>query len=317
MTTDSFDQQTTQPMDLDPLRRPPGAVTATPAGAASAGAAPGWPAASGPSGSSGSPGSSDLSSASSSSGAPGSRAPAGSGSSAAAVSAGAPAGAAVATAVDLRRLRLRAGLAVQVEVQGGGQPAADPVQPELQFLAAISGKGVMVGPAAEAASAQAAPPALTLKAGQDVIVRGFTGQHEFAFGARVLQTFIDPFVYALLSYPAEVQARQVRQAPRLRTALPAHVQPADGAARDATVVDLSPHGALLHSTQPPGRVDDLLTLTVHAVVRDRRMDIVLPAKVRHTQAAGADGHHTGVQFVGVQDAEWLVLQALCGVSEAG
>lgn len=213
-------------------------------------------------------------------------------------------------ALDLRSLRLRAGLALQVTQAGA--TAADPSQPDLQFLAAISGKGVMVGPAAEAAAAGAAPPSLTLRPGQDVVVRGFTGQHDFCFTARVLQTFVDPFVYALLAYPAQVQARQVRQARRLGTALPAQVQAYGRPAGPATVVDLSPHGALLHTAQALGRPDDLVTLTLHAVVRDRRLDVLLHARIRHTQPAGADGQHTGVQFIGVQQQEWLVLQAMCG-----
>ncbi|MFZ5521319.1 MAG: PilZ domain-containing protein [Pseudomonadota bacterium] len=219
---------------------------------------------------------------------------------------------AAAQLLDLRSLRLRAGLALQVALAG----AADPAQPDLQFLAAISGKGVMVGPAAEAAAAGAAPPALTLKPGQEVLVRGFTGQHDFSFATRVLQTFVDPFAYALLAYPAQVQARQVRQAPRLRTAVPAQVQSFGADPVPATVVDLSPHGALLHTAQPLGRPDDLITLTLHAVVGDRRLDVLLHARIRHTQSAGTGGQHTGVQFIGVQQQEWLVLQAMCGVGEA-
>lgn len=221
---------------------------------------------------------------------------------------------AAAQLLDLRSLRLRAGLALQVTLAGAS--AADPAQPDLQFLAAISGKGVMVGPAAEAAAAGAAPPALTLKPGQEVLVRGFTGQHDFSFAARVLQTFVDPFVYALLAYPAQVQARQVRQALRLRTALPAQVQAFGTDPVAATVVDLSPHGALLHTAQALGRADDLITLTLHAVVRDRRLDVLLHARIRHVQPGG-DGQHTGVQFIGVQQQEWLVLQAMCAADDQG
>lgn len=243
----------------------------------------------------------------------GSAGPAGPGPGAALASAPSQA-ATAAQATDLRSLRLRAGLALQVTPAGAG--AADPAQPDLQFLAAISGKGVMVGPAAEAAAAGAAPPALTLRPGQDVVVRGFTGQHDFSFAARVLQTFVDPFVYALLAYPAQVQARQVRQAQRLRTALPAQVQAFGTDPVAATVVDLSPHGALLHTAQPLGRPDDLITLTLHAVVRDRRLDVLLHARIRHVQPGG-DGQHSGVQFIGVQQQEWLVLQAMCAADDQG
>lgn len=217
---------------------------------------------------------------------------------------------AVAGAVDLRSLRLRAGQALQVGLAGAAAP--DPAQPDLQFLAAISGKGVMVGPAAESAAAGAPPPSLGLRPGQDVVVRGFTGQHDFSFGARVLQTFVEPFVYALLAYPAQVQARQVRQSLRLRMALPAQVQTFGAPALPATVVDLSPHGALLHTAQPLGRPDDLLTLTLQGMVEERRMDVLLHARIRHQQGGGAQGQHTGVQFIGVQEREWLLLQAMCG-----
>lgn len=204
--------------------------------------------------------------------------------------------------VSLRHLRMRPGLSIRL---GLARPQGA-LHLEVQFLAAIAGKGVMVGPYSHEGSAHTG--SMGLSHGEDVVVQGFTGQHDFSFPARVLQTFVEPFVYALLTYPDVVQARQVRRAMRIRTALPAQVQAAGGAVpTDATVIDLSVAGALVRSPAALGAVDTRVTLSL----ADRSVPLLLNARICHTQPAQeGGGHHSGLQFLDVQQNDWLALHYL-------
>jgi hypothetical protein len=114
--------------------------------------------------------------------------------------------------LPLKALGLRSGMALQTRrlVEGTSKT-------EAQFFGAIEGKGIMVGPAGSGATQTGLAP------GEVCVVRGFTGQYEFSFVSKVLQTFEKPFAYALLVYPALVDAKQVRQSLRTKVAWPARV----------------------------------------------------------------------------------------------
>lgn len=118
--------------------------------------------------------------------------------------------------ISLKELGLRPGLALQVRrlVEGASKK-------EGQLFGAIENRGVMVGPQGPEGEDTG------LTEGDVCIVRGFTGQHEFSFISKVLQTYEKPFVYALLAYPTQVDARQVRQSLRTKTSWPVTVQLGD------------------------------------------------------------------------------------------
>ena len=105
----------------------------------------------------------------------------------------------------LADLGLKPGIALQVRrlVEGA-------TKKEAQLFGAIKDRGVMVGPQ----GTEGEDPGMT--EGDVCIVRGFTGQFEFSFVSKVIQTYEKPFVYALLVYPASVDARLVRQSMRTR-----------------------------------------------------------------------------------------------------
>ena len=137
-------------------------------------------------------------------------------------------------------MRLRAGMTLQTKRLVQGSTLKD-----AQFLAAIESKGVMVGPVG--------PDGVStgLEVGEVCIVRGFTGQHEFSFLSKVLQTFETPFAYALLSYPKQVDARQVRQSMRIVTSLPAQLrEPGQSvmSAQETTLIDISTAGAMVRTS---------------------------------------------------------------------
>ena len=115
--------------------------------------------------------------------------------------------------MPLKAMGLRPGMALQTKRLVEGAP-----KNEAQYFSAIEGKGVMLGPLG------ADSKDTGLLAGEVCIVRGFTGQHEFSFLSKVLQTFEQPFIYALIAYPEYVEARLVRQSLRIKTSWPTKVK---------------------------------------------------------------------------------------------
>ena len=184
--------------------------------------------------------------------------------------------------MPLKALGLRTGMALQTRrlVEGASKR-------ESQFFGAIEGKGVMVGPMG--------PEGLSteLDDGEVCVVRGFTGQYEFSFLSKVLQTFQKPFAYALLAYPAQVDARKVRQSMRTKTSWPATVQVAAkgglaaSAAQQAVLVDISMHGAMVQTDTSLSTVGDMVHLCLTVTVDDEPMQLNLNASICHNNRSAA------------------------------
>jgi hypothetical protein len=200
---------------------------------------------------------------------------------------------------NLRELGLRAGLALQVRrlVEGSQKK-------EAQLLGVIESRGVMVGPQGPEGEAT------ELATGDVCIVRGFTGQHEFSFISKVLQTYTQPFVYALLAYPANVDARLVRRTMRTRTHWPIDVE-AEGQAQSGELCDISMQGAMVSTPQAITAVGRTLRLTIHAEFEGQATELVVQAKACHSHRA-QDGstHFTGMAFTGLNQQDKLVLNYL-------
>ena len=205
---------------------------------------------------------------------------------------------ATAAELTLKALRLRPGMSLQV------QRAGDGTHREAQFLAAIEGKGVMVGPHTTAG-------ATGMKAGDDYVVRGFTGQHDFFFGARVIQTFEEPFTYALLAYPAVVSARLVRRAMRMKTSVPALATPENTPAVAVTMIDVSVAGAMVKSPVMLGGVGVNLKLALTVEVGGAHPALSLSAQVCHcNRCDSGEGYNIGLAFKNVSASDKLVLHEM-------
>ncbi|MBT0571184.1 PilZ domain-containing protein [Curvibacter sp. CHRR-16] len=198
----------------------------------------------------------------------------------------------------LRNLNLRTGMAIQFR-----KLAAGASKREGQFYGAIDGKGVMLGPNEK--------EDLGLKQDDICIVRGFTGVYEFSFVSKVLQIFSTPFPYALLAYPATVDAQRARQSMRTPCVWPVVVQAAAEKIL-AQTVDLSPHGAMLSSGQPLGRVGDCLSLQLQVTIEGNASSIGLLGNIRHqSQTPGSSSYISGVAFQATGEQEKLMLHYLC------
>jgi c-di-GMP-binding flagellar brake protein YcgR len=205
--------------------------------------------------------------------------------------------------VNFKTLRLRPGMFLQAQSLAKGEPRYD-----AQFLGIIEGKGVMVVP----------DGVLSLKhgmqAGEQFVIRGFTGQYDFSFASTVIRIFDysyrdPPLAYALLSYPETVEARQVRGAMRVRASLPVTVWSNRGTNPvAATFMDLSVAGALVNSPGPLGVAGDQMNLTFSIDFEDEKLDLVVPATIcRSLKSNSEEGYLTGLLFNNISRNDKLAL----------
>ncbi|MFZ3218621.1 MAG: PilZ domain-containing protein [Rhodoferax sp.] len=206
--------------------------------------------------------------------------------------------------LSLKALKLRAGMALQTRrlVEGASKK-------EAQFFGAIEGKGVMVGPTGPDGAQTG------LSEGEVCVVRGFTGQHEFSFLSKVLQTFEKPFAYALLAYPAQVDARLVRQSMRTKTSWPttAHRNggasaPGDPQPLDVTLVDLSTAGAMIKAASGLAAIGETVTLRMAVTVDQAPVQLTLAGRVCHNNQGSNDpSFYIGLAFKDLSQNDKLVL----------
>ena len=172
---------------------------------------------------------------------------------------------------------------------------------ESQYFGAIEGKGVMVGPL----GADGDQTGLT--EGEVCVVRGFTGQYEYSFLSKVLQTFEKPFVYALLAYPAQVDAKLVRQSMRIKTSWPATVDGPQGT-HQANLIDISMSGAMIKAIASPATIGQEIALTLDIKVDEAPMQLRLTASVCHNNKASyEDAYFVGLAFKNLTPQDKLVL----------
>lgn len=206
--------------------------------------------------------------------------------------------------IPLKSMGLRSGMALQTRrlVEGASKK-------EAQFFGAIEGKGVMVGPPGSDATQTG------LEEGEVCVVRGFTGQYEFSFLSKVLQTFEKPFAYALLAYPAQVDAKKVRQSMRTKVSWPTQARPAsvaeDAPALELTLIDISPAGAMVSSPAALGGIGDLVQLAMDVRFEENPVRLQLTGSIcHHNRAAGQDQFFVGLAFKNLSQDNKLVLHYL-------
>lgn len=205
--------------------------------------------------------------------------------------------------LPLKALGIRTGMALQTRrlIEGSSKK-------ESQFFGAIEGKGVLVGPM----GSDSAPTGL--EQGELCVVRGFTGQYEFSFLSKVLQTFEKPFVYALLAYPAQVDAKLVRQSMRVKSSLPTTVRlknadaPSQTRDLDVTLVDISVAGAMIKAASSLAAIGETITACITVNVDNTITQLALDGKVCHNNKSAPDGSYfIGLAFKNLTQQDKLVL----------
>jgi hypothetical protein len=199
--------------------------------------------------------------------------------------------------VSFERLRICPGMFVQAQPALPNQLVGeDTPKYDAKFLGIIDGNIVLVVPDGVLG------PNNGMKAGEHLVIRGFTGQYDFSFASRVLRVFDygrnPPLAHALITYPNSVEARQVRGAMRMRTSLHAVVSPV-GENRPVAVImmDLSVAGSLVHSPLPLGVTGDQMNLAFSIEFENEKLDLVIQATICRSLKSDTDGGYaTGFLF---------------------
>ena len=209
--------------------------------------------------------------------------------------------------LPLKTLGLRSGMSIQTRKLGAGAE-----KKERQFFGAIEGKGVMVS------NINADSGEVEFEVGDSCLVSGFTGQFEFTFLTRVVQTFDKPFVYALLEYPVLSDARRVRQSMRMQTEFQATARVTENPDHSdevkITILDISDTGALIKTPIVFGEIGEHIYVTMATEIDNELSEITLQSRICHTRlAATQDSHLIGLAFKNVQSHEKMVLHFLSRV----
>ena len=214
--------------------------------------------------------------------------------------------------LPFKSLGMRTGMALQTRrlVEGA-------TKKESQFFGAIESKGVMVGPMG--------PDGVKteLEEGEVCVVRGFTGQYEFSFLSKVLQTFEKPFAYALLAYPTQVDARMVRQSMRTKTSwptrvkLPASAGVAESETSDVSLLDLSLQGAMIEAPSPLGAIGDVIGIQLNVQVDGAPAILNVSARICHNNKSSAGtAHFIGLAFKDTTQQDKLLLHYLTQTAQS-
>jgi Flagellar protein YcgR/PilZ domain len=150
-----------------------------------------------------------------------------------------------------------------------------------------------------------------LHAGENVVVRVFTGRSAYAFGCTVLSNCIKANDYLHLSFPGVIDGVDVRSSPRFRVALPAMAGSAAASERvQATIDNIGSTGALLVCADRLGEVGDSLEVAFDIVLHDVPVSLALRAQIRTVEEGSDQQHRHGVSFSEPTPNDRLVLAAL-------
>ncbi|MCK7593010.1 HDOD domain-containing protein [Pseudomarimonas salicorniae] len=185
-----------------------------------------------------------------------------------------------------QELQMLRGAEMEVDSESEGSRRTLPVR----FCGAEAGKGMLVMP--QPADWKA------FRTGSQLMVKGFNGRFAFEFEARLCRIIERPGRCWMLSYPESVNARSVRAAHRLRTALVVKISQRGSVGRlTALGADISPQGMQLISEEAIGSQGQALRLMFALYTGERTRTVEFDCVIRHSRFdEKAQLHRTGVAF---------------------
>ena len=204
------------------------------------------------------------------------------------------------SSLNLTKLRLRAGTPLKFRSMAKGTSEAEV---ELQLLGIIEGKGVMVTPNSTIHTIPA------LKIGENYKISGFSGQYAFSFSAQVMQAFVAPMAYTLLSYPNSIDAKLVRNSIRSKASLPATVSP-HGKSESVAVMmmDLSVGGTMINSPISLGQRGDDVDIAFTVKFEANNLNLTVSGTICHSAPIDTgQGYRIGLLFKDLTQNDKLIL----------
>lgn len=158
---------------------------------------------------------------------------------------------------------------------------------------------------------------VSIREGDKIMVRVFSGLSVGVFNVTVLRVFLHPVYYLHVSFPDEIKGSRLRSAMRVKVDVPCKVISSDDppAELEARLVDVSMVGALLESAVEIGAEGDAVQVSFTITNRFSETDIPIETKAiarsAHTRSAEENGpmaHTYGLEFKGLRQTEELMLQ---------
>lgn len=206
---------------------------------------------------------------------------------------------------DLSKMRLAAGLAMNMEVAGN-----EGNRHKGTLIGMVPGRTVLV---TTPMLGENRP--LLLRKDQTVICRFFNHKVACAFRSQVIHLCTTPFHYLHLSWPSQVEVGTVRKSERVMANLQVSIvnqSDPDWSRSYGAIVDLSTTGARLESVDPIGKVGDQILISGKVVVghvtRLISIEALIRAELERFELANSTAAY-GIEFRFVSDIDFLALQA--------
>jgi len=150
---------------------------------------------------------------------------------------------------------------------------------------------------------------IIVKEGQQFAVRMLQGSHIQGFVAKVLHISMAPYAYLHLSFPEEVESKEIRNADRADTDVPILARNSKHADeqeswKQASIKDISATGSKLESMSKVGDEGDILQLKLKLPIGNKEEEMELKAVIKHLEEpdnVGAD--EWGIYVYGIQFQE--------------
>lgn len=205
---------------------------------------------------------------------------------------------------DLTKMRLTAGLAMNLEVVGEGK------RHTATLIGYVPGRYVLV---TTPMLGENRP--LLVRKEQSVICRFFAHKVACGFQSQVVHICTTPLHYLHLGWPSQVEVGTVRKSERVSANLQVSIVNQSNTGWERTygaIVDLSTSGARLESVEPIGEVGDQVLISGKVIVghvsRLISIEATLRAELDKFELANSAAAY-GIEFKFVSDIDFLALQA--------
>jgi len=150
---------------------------------------------------------------------------------------------------------------------------------------------------------------IIVKEGQQFAVRMLQGSHIQGFVAKVLHISMAPYPYLHLSFPEEVESKEIRNADRAETDVPilarnSKLADEQESWKPVSIKDISASGSKLESMSKVGDEGDILLLKLKLPIGNKEEEMELKAVIKHLEEPdNVDADEWGIYVYGIQFQE--------------